>query len=865
MEVDTGDAIPLLVSASQTTEKKRESLQLIHEELIRQVVFGDGLLAYRQSAYPILEPAELLANLRSAHAARPDLWQTWSVLVQHLADMHQRDEALTLAQQATERFPLVPRVWVDLAKVREARIERDETIPALERALQLSPSWSFASQQLADAYRFKGDFAAAKRVMEQAVANVPLDASNHGVLADLLWATRNFAEAIARAEHAARINPDYTWAWQVLPSWAHQHGEPKRAEALARELTKSRPGEAISWYRLAEVLPETAVNERLEALDRAIALNPRKEALLDARVVILTGAGRFDEALAACEPKEPGKPAPLLLQGRKAWIYAQKGDINTAIDTMRKVVADTPDYYWGWSQLMTWLSRKKQYKESLVAARSLARLDPRSAIPLGCIADLQMRLGERKEAFETLQRAFDLDPTYEFAGFTLFHNRLDSGSLAAAEQTLEKIELHIPGAAAKAARIALHAKRQERDKAFSELRTLCFIREASAQTLFDAAEACCKAGWSMKVERFFKDLLHEDGLNPEAGAQWVRLFTQRKSWGHRSEIYKLNPKTPIGIITRDTYISALGNQKYGRLLIKLIKRERDVLRQNTQLWGNVGFAYTHSGLFREAARWLADWRDRPDIAPWMLQNVATALRVCGRDEEALQANQRALELRGDHTTATHFLWVALGDAISGAVGPAMEKLAKVTPPAQVSTDRALYLLATAVTAVLTAPPENRNAIFREHKAILRDPALKATFELRSVRSSAKRAVAKMAEAAGAPRFRLGSGRVSLSGGNLSSDNSRRILCAAIIVASALLRMCARMDQPSTPPARDYYIPEQNATKPAESHRPRLRQRSSSGGALSLEPTHPLLSPAPFDTLPEPKFVPLPTPGPSGRE
>ena len=72
---------------------------------MRQMLLGDGLLAYRAWAYPVLDPEELLMTLREAHAERPDLWHAWSALAQQLSDMGHHDEALGILQEAVERFP----------------------------------------------------------------------------------------------------------------------------------------------------------------------------------------------------------------------------------------------------------------------------------------------------------------------------------------------------------------------------------------------------------------------------------------------------------------------------------------------------------------------------------------------------------------------------------------------------------------------------------------------------------------------------------------------------------------------------------------------------------------------------------------
>ena len=121
MSVDADEAISILIESYATHADRRQVLDFVKQELIRQVIFGDGLLAYREHARGILGHGELLASLREAVAARPDLWHAWSALASHLTDMGDLDEAERMARATAERFPLLPRIWLDLAHVRRAQ------------------------------------------------------------------------------------------------------------------------------------------------------------------------------------------------------------------------------------------------------------------------------------------------------------------------------------------------------------------------------------------------------------------------------------------------------------------------------------------------------------------------------------------------------------------------------------------------------------------------------------------------------------------------------------------------------------------------------------------------------------------------
>ena len=132
-------AIASLIDCCGSRSERARALRFIESELTRQVIFGDGLLAFANRARGTLDGDELIATLRKALQARPDLWHAWSALAVELSHRGSHDEALELAERAAELFPLLPRIWLDLATIRHARGERALEIEAISRALEDQP------------------------------------------------------------------------------------------------------------------------------------------------------------------------------------------------------------------------------------------------------------------------------------------------------------------------------------------------------------------------------------------------------------------------------------------------------------------------------------------------------------------------------------------------------------------------------------------------------------------------------------------------------------------------------------------------------------------------------------------------------
>ncbi len=808
LSVDHSHAISNLLECCQDNVARREALAFILSELERQVVLGDGLLGYVRAAYPLLEPAELLANLRAAHAARPDMWHAWSALIGQLCDTHHAVEALPLALEAVERFPLNARLWNDLALVHREKRDFKSEIEALRRAFELSPTWGFTARALSEAHQRLEQYDDAQRVLEEAIAASPLEPANYGYLADLLWRRGRSPRVPELLAHAIRIDPTYGWAWDMLrgcspPSENH-------AVELARELTQTRGGEADSWLRLAEMLPDDRLDERLAMLDRALELNPRHLRAHDSRAWLLVAAGRYDDAAAACAPAIFANQVPRSLRARAAWVKAARGNLKGALSDMRKIAETEPDFYWAWECIAEWSDKMGEHEITKDAAGRMARLAPRNAIPLGYLADAEFKLGHHDAALAVLQRAFAIDPSYGFAGFTLFNEHLKKKKAEAAQATLDLLKKHLPGADTTAAEVRLLAAKANGDAAISCFSTLLCIPERDSGALNVAATALFDAGWQNSVESLIEKQLADEKLNTTAAVIWVRCFTHRGAWKRRRILYKLDPSRELTLRAWGIFIEECGERKKTEYIRPLLRKHRALLTANTTLWGQIGFAYVHNNRVRDAAKWFANWRERSDIAPWMLINIVITLRSTNRDDEAFEASRRALQLRRDHTSDTHKLWVAIHISQNGDTNGARFLLDELRYDGLDPFNRSQWAVANAVCAVAETAPERRRTAYEEQMQKLRSADYATLRSNESLRRAARRAVTLIARHAGVsmPYLR---GRLARFGRRSPArtdaaplgGNPAMLFVVVIAIVSAMIRAC---NFQSPPPNFENNIP-----------------------------------------------------------
>lgn len=670
--VDADFAIAGWIQLCETHEQRREALQFIKDQLVKQFTFGDGLLAYRTYASETLEPEEVLALLQDARAARPDLWSAWSACIRQLLSMNRQDEAWPLVEQSTQKFPLTPRLWVDRSLVARARLASHDEIESLENALRINPGWGVAARALADAFERDGDRPAARQVLEQLIARDALDSASICRLAEMDWEDGDRAGAVDRLEKVAVADPSNELAWEMLATYCRQLGCAERAVAAARDLTTKRPGEARSWLWLAQTLDPGELDERLAAWDQALSLNPTCTSAYEDKAAALARAERWDEALAACDPPAYNGRPPIDLRLRRGAIEAERGNLDEAIQIVEAVVEEQPHVYGGWARLAEWYSQRNDQPKHLRAAENMVRLNPQYEVSLGYLGEARQLSGDVAGAKEAYARAFELNPRYDFAGISLFDLQYDAGEYSAAAETLATVRAYAaPTPFIHARQIMLAAKQNDQATAVKSLPEVCHSDEVNPWPIDNAIAAMIDAGWSAAALKVVTECLapppagEANRANKFLAGKWVLLQTNAGRWDCESQLYNLVLRGELGSHAVYAYVEALIRNNARDLFLHFVKRNGEWLRNNSYCWGSIARGYCFFREFQEGLPWVVDWRSRQDDRPWMLVNTAEILRANDRTDDAVAASRRALAQPTGHGQHMHHVWLACDAAVAG--------------------------------------------------------------------------------------------------------------------------------------------------------------------------------------------------------
>lgn len=444
LSIDTELVISNFVWLGETYAERKEALNFVRNELLEQVSNGNAVSEYTAEAIGLLDPEDLHADLELFLKERPDLFQTWTSLIEWLTNNQRSDETLKTATEFTERHPFLPRAWLDLARAARKKSRRDIAERAFERCIELSPGWDEALREFSDFMEEDGQFDRSLALLDQAIQRNPLLAGAYGYKADLEQKLNRPDTAFETLSTGLTRTPFYEWGWNSLHRLATQLDRGKDFDALLEKVGKTR-SHLSGWWRQRAEITATAGNldEALEHIDHAISLDSESSNLLDLRSVLLSDLGRYDEALEQTQVIIRGE-RPLNLRGREAWVHMQMGQGADAWDMMSALTKEHPDYSWAQQTLADWAYKAGDSKALRSAASSLTKLSPANAYSWSLLAEAEQAEENNEAALAAITEAFQREPTNSYYGRFKFDLELKQNLLDRSGTTIRLLEHHHP-------------------------------------------------------------------------------------------------------------------------------------------------------------------------------------------------------------------------------------------------------------------------------------------------------------------------------------------------------------------------------------------------------------------------------------
>jgi tetratricopeptide (TPR) repeat protein len=191
----------------------------------------------------------------------------------------------------------------------------------------------------------------------------------------------------------------------------HAEGDLEGALTKCRELVRLRPGMQVSWLHLAQLERENgSLEEAVEALRKAVALNPEDVEAVSLLGAYLTQAGRADEAFEFLEPhmKDTEPDTRILSSAGLALARLRRFEDSLAVFARARRQDPSSASLWvetGTVHLMA--EDRDGARRAFESALSIREDVPRAHLSLGVLA---LEAGRADEAAGHWRRAVASDP-----------------------------------------------------------------------------------------------------------------------------------------------------------------------------------------------------------------------------------------------------------------------------------------------------------------------------------------------------------------------------------------------------------------------------------------------------------------------
>ncbi|MGH1439118.1 MAG: C39 family peptidase [Cellvibrionaceae bacterium] len=645
-------AFKKLLEVNIDRKSQKEAVIFIHNELMNQVSYGDGILEFEDTAYQCFDSQQISEFLTHALNVRPDLWQSWIALSTHLRESGQNREALNAIESAIEKFPLIPRLHYEKAKTLKVLHEDKKAIECLKYTLQLSPGWTWASNELCTLYEQAGDFTKALDLQEKAIQYNPLSSTPYGFIADLQEALGQQDKAIDALEKAIERNISYSWAWRKYFSLSVDKGTvlnklknyiglwPENSSLLAiySELTNK---EADSIQLL-----EAYIKRRPHDVDMCIELIRNYVNIRD-----------FKRAKHLVSDNYWNAKRPVAIIANEAWIYYYEDNYQRAIEIMQIISKENPNYYDAWRYLATWNTELKNIAETEIAVENCARLYPHDANVLCFCAEKLQNVGSKKDISVYLKHAFELDTTDQYNGLTYIDHLLETKKIEQAETACDTLLAHRKNPYVYLRCLQIAAKKEDTPQILSYFeKSLKEPDELNSISNYMWKEIL-KLNLTEKAAQIIKDL-HKNNLlvDSNAGKCLGEFDTGNMPLRKfQSELLEKSSSTPFFYRYLEAYIRLLIEQKKlmpRKLEEKLLK----LLKEDTLNWALNGYNKFLNGNNNDAALFMMGLESSKNIEPWMLYYFSMACRYSQHWDKGKEIIKQAHSLASDNFRNDIIIW-----------------------------------------------------------------------------------------------------------------------------------------------------------------------------------------------------------------
>jgi tetratricopeptide (TPR) repeat protein len=282
----------------------------------------------------------------------------------------------------------------------------------LKRAVELSPHWVRAREELARIYTFLNRYDDALKLADEALGRSPQSPEAWLTRHEVLMVRHRTEEARQAVLKAVGAEPTYPAAYAALGDVYYDVREFEQAEKMLRKAIELDPTQPSYYATLANVCRDQGKNDEAEKLlQRALKLNPE-----DADAYINLGGlherrGQVEEAEKLYRKAielDPDSPVPY---ARLGWLNVYRGRYEETEKLFLKAIELSPSDAGMYAVLGDFYQKHRRFDESEKMYLKAAELEPDSPWALVNLAASYRARGHGEEAYRLCRKALEANPT----------------------------------------------------------------------------------------------------------------------------------------------------------------------------------------------------------------------------------------------------------------------------------------------------------------------------------------------------------------------------------------------------------------------------------------------------------------------
>lgn len=657
--IDSDQAFELLVSSHLGAAVRESMLNRVKAFSENETSNGSFLWNLWHHSQGWISPDTILAWCEEWLKQYPNSWYPYVLLAKQWGEIGNTDNSLAYLKQAESKFPLLPRVHMELAELYDLMGDLALSAKSFDKTLTLNPAWSYAARRYSEVLQKSGQIENAIAVLKKSSRYSPEDGILLGLLADLYIKLDRKEKAVKLLKRAVELEVNYPWAWNQLEILSNEKTENNLANNIIKKLVANKPKVADCWIIYSRFQQNS--QDKLTVLKQGLENCPKSVLLHRELVFLYLSQHRYEDATLqinnSCWQNNP----PVSVLFLEAEVYAKQGRYGEAVEKLKCLLDKYPLYIEGWQRLHEWYVLLSEYNSACKVAKKLVKMSPNDANRLSVCAETLLQHGnseDRKEASQWLSKAFNIDPSDMHVSLSWLDLLLSERRLSDAQEA-EKVATRFINDP------LLLVRKIHRLVLSGEVSQLPMLADSLVSFNHDNPWLYFSAYELYENRQYRNDFLislrakmDQSDCCSAIGTVWGRLtrggtagLTKLKQYLDTSEF------SPVWSAVAQEYFNAFIEQR--TLPSKgFIRNHREKIESDVYLLGSYGYLLCNKGHFDEAIQWYQGQAQNQDLPGYIWYHYRWALGAKRRWDEARFAIDAALNSPPDNCFSNICLWSA---------------------------------------------------------------------------------------------------------------------------------------------------------------------------------------------------------------